>query len=317
MPTQRRRLSWTVAIVLVALAAFSTHNSAATLAGPQAGAAASAAMPTDPAIDIATLPNGLKYYIRANKKPEKRAELRLVVRAGSVLEEDDQQGLAHFVEHMAFNGTEHFPKNEIISFIESLGMRFGADVNAGTSFDETTYILTVPTDNPATLDKALLVMEDWAHNLTFDPAEVDRERGVVIEEWRSRLGAGARLTDKLFPIILGGSRYADRLPIGKTEILQTAKPERLKKFYTDWYRPDLMAVVVVGDFDRAAVEGMVKSHFSAIPAATSPKPRPVFDLPDHAGARYAIVSDKEMTATSVEVDHILPAEPDGTTAAYR
>src|SRR6185369_1018343 len=274
-------------------------------------------IPVDRQIAIGTLPNGIKYYVRANSRPEKRAELRLVVKAGSVLEDDEQQGLAHFVEHMAFNGTEHFPKNEIIKFIESLGMRFGADLNAYTSFDETVYMLQVPTDKPETMDKALLVLEDWAHNVSFDPAEIEKERGVVMEEWRLRRGAGARMTDKLFPIAFKGSRYADRIPICKPEIIQGGKPERLKKFYTDWYRPDLMAVVAVGDFDKTAIENMVKTHFGSIPAAKSPRPRPSFDIPDHPGTVYAITTDKEMTTTSVGITNILPSRQQGSVAEYR
>src|SRR5262245_39238908 len=198
-------------------------------------------IPVEREITIGQLPNGLRYYVRANKKPEKRAELRLVVNAGSALEDDDQQGLAHFLEHMAFNGTKNFPKNEIVKFIESVGMRFGADLNAYTSFDETVYMLQIPTDKPEVIEKALLILEDWAHNVSLETEEINKERGVVMEEWRLRRGAGARTTDKLFPILLKGSRYADRLPIGKPEILQNFKPETLKKFYTDWYRPDLMA----------------------------------------------------------------------------
>lgn len=275
------------------------------------------AMPVDPQITMGTLPNGLRYYIRANKKPEKRAELRLVIKAGSILEDDDQQGLAHLVEHMAFNGTQHFPKAEIVSFIESLGMRFGADLNAYTSFDETVYMLTVPTDKIETLDKAMLVLEDWAHNITFDPAEIDKERGVVMEEWRLGRGAGARMRDKLFPILLKGSRYADRLPIGKPEVIQGGKAERLKQFYQDWYRPDLMAVVAVGDFDKAAIEKMIKTHFTSIPAASKPKTRSTYDVPDHADTNFAIATDKETNATVVEIDTVLPARPEGTVRDYR
>src|SRR5213596_2830726 len=163
------------------------------------------AMPIDPQITMGKFANGLRYYIRANKKPEKRAELRLVVKAGSILEDADQQGMAHLVEHMAFNGTKHFPKNEIISFMESLGMRFGADVNAYTSFDETVYMLTVPTDKPEVMDKSLLILEDWARGVAFEPAEVEKERGVVMEEWRLRRGANARMQDKVLPIWLKGS----------------------------------------------------------------------------------------------------------------
>lgn len=275
------------------------------------------AMPVDPAITQGQLPNGLRYYVRANKKPEKRAELRLVVKAGSILEDDDQRGLAHFVEHMAFNGTEHFPKQQVVSFLESLGMRFGADVNAYTSFDETVYMLQVPTDKPETLDKSLLILEDWARGVTFEPAEVEKERGVVMEEWRLRRGANARMQDKVFPIWLKGSRYPDRLPIGKTEIIQGFRPELLKKFYGDWYRPDLMAVVAVGDFDKAAIEGLVKTHFGSMPRAASPRPRPTYDVPDHPATVYAITADKEMPMTSVEIDTLLPARPEGTIGAYR
>ena len=274
-------------------------------------------IPVEREITINQLPNGLRYYVRANKKPEKRAELRLVVKAGSVLEDDDQQGLAHFVEHMAFNGTAHFPKNEIVKFIESLGMRFGADLNAYTSFDETVYMLQVPTDKPEVMDKALLILEDWAHNVSFENEEIDKERGVVMEEWRLRRGAGARTTDKLFPILLKGSHYADRLPIGKPEILQNFKPETLKKFYKDWYRPDLMAVVAVGDFDKTAVEDLIKKHFGSIPPSPSPRPRPTYDVPDHEGSVYAIMTDKELTTTSVSIENLLPARKQGTVGAYR
>src|SRR5437764_9736592 len=274
-------------------------------------------MPVDPQIRIGKFANGMHYYIRTNKKPEKRAELRLVVNAGSILEDDDQQGLAHLVEHMAFNGTTHFPKNDLVAFIQSLGMRFGADVNAYTSFDETVYELTVPTDKPEVMDRALLILEDWAHNLSFDPTEVDKERGVVMEEWRLGRGANFRMLNKIFPVLLNGSRYADRLPIGKPEIIQNGKQERLRQFYKDWYRPDLMAVVAVGDFDKAAIEKMITAHFASIPPSTNPKPRKTFDIPDHPGTSYAIATDKEANTSSVEIDTLLAARPEGTIGAYR
>ena len=159
----------------------------------------SAPVAADPQITMGKFSNGMQYYIRNNKKPEKRAELRLVVKAGSILEDDDQQGLAHLVEHMAFNGTSHFPKNELVSFIESLGMRFGADLNAYTSFDETVYMLQVPIDKPETMDKALLILEDWAHNVSFDQNEIEKERGVIMEEWRLGRGARARINDQTCP----------------------------------------------------------------------------------------------------------------------
>ncbi|HKR11137.1 MAG TPA: insulinase family protein [Pyrinomonadaceae bacterium] len=274
-------------------------------------------MPVDPQITIGTFPNGLKYYIRANKKPEKRAELRLVVKAGSILEDDDQLGLAHFVEHMAFNGTKNFPKDELVKFIESLGMRFGAHLNAYTSFDETVYMLQVPTDKPEAMERAFQVLQDWAQNVTFDPAEIDKERGVVMEEWRIRRGAGARAQEKLFPIMFKGSRYANRLPIGMPDIIQKAKPERLTQFYKDWYRPDLMAVVAVGDFDKAAIEKLVKTNFESLPKAASPRPREIYDVPDRVDTGFAISTDKEMGNTSIEIDTLLPARSDGTIGAYR
>jgi zinc protease len=274
-------------------------------------------MPVDAQITRGQLPNGLRYYVRANKKPEKRAELRLVVKAGSILEEDDQQGLAHLVEHMAFNGTKNFPQHDVVSFLESLGMRFGADINAYTSFDETVYMLTVPTDKPGTLDKSFLILEDWAHNVTFDPVEIDKERGVVMEEWRLRRGAGARMQERMFPVLLKGSRYAERVPIGKTDVIQTFKPERLKKFYADWYRPDLMAVVAVGDFNQAEVEGLIKTHFAALANPARELRRTVYDVPDHAGTTYSILTDKELTTTSVEIDHLLPTRPYGAVGVYR
>ena len=274
-------------------------------------------MPVDPQVTMGKFPNGLRYYIRANKKPEKRAELRLVVKAGSILEDEDQLGLAHFVEHMAFNGTKNFPKHALIEFMESLGMRFGADINAYTSFDETVYMLTVPSDKPEAMERAFQVLEDWAHNVTFDPAEIDKERGVVLEEWRSGRGAGRRNTEKLFPIMFKGSRYATRLPIGTPEIIQNAKPERLTQYYKDWYRPDLMAVVAVGDFDKATIEKLVNKHFASLPAAKDPRPRTAFDVPDRSDTGYAITTDKETSNTSIEIDTLLPAREPGTIGVYR
>jgi zinc protease len=304
----RLRLSALTVAVLVLTLLFSVHSLAQ---------AQSDRMPTDPEITIGQLPNGIHYYIRANKKPEKRAELRLVIKAGSVLEDEDQQGLAHLVEHMAFNGTTHFPKNEIVSFMESIGMRFGADVNAYTSFDETVYELTVPTDKPEVLDRALLILEDWAHNLSFDSAEIEKERGVVMEEWRLGRGANFRMLNKIFPVLLNGSRYATRIPIGKPEIIQNGKQERLKQFYKDWYRPDLMAVVAVGDFDKAAIEKLIATHFGGIPAVKSPRPRTDYDVPDHSDTTYVIATDKEANSTSVEVDTIVPKRPEGPVSTYR
>ena len=274
-------------------------------------------IPVDPRITIGRFPNGLRYYIRTNKLPEKRAELRLAVNAGSVLEDNDQLGLAHMVEHMCFNGTKNFAKQEIVNFMESIGMRFGPSLNAFTSFDETVYMLTIPTDKPEVMDKAFLILEDWAHNVSLDPAEIDKERGVIIEEWRLGRGAGARMNDKQFPILFSGARYADRLPIGKKETIETFKYDVLKRFYKYWYRPDLMAVVAVGDFDKAAVEGLIKQHFASIPAAKTPRLRPTYNVPDHPNTLYAIATDKEATMTSISVYNKLPLHEQGTVGVYR
>jgi zinc protease len=304
-----------ITLVLCFVCAISAQQQAANSA--DGGALLQQPMPVDPQITMGQFKNGLRYYIRTTKKPEKRAELRLVVKAGSILEDEDQLGLAHFLEHMAFNGTKNFPKHELLAFIESLGMRFGAHLNAYTSFDETVYMLTVPTDKPGAIEKSFQVLEDWAQNISFEPAEVEKERGVVLEEWRSGRGAGMRTTEKIFPIMFKGSRYANRLPIGKPEIIQTGKLERIKQFYKDWYRPDLMAVVAVGDFDKAAIEKLVNQHFGSLPAVTDPKPRQMFGLPDRSDTGYAITTDKETTTTSIEIDTMLPARPQGSIGAYR
>ena len=263
------------------------------------------------------LPNGLRYYVRANARPEKRAELRLVVNAGSVLEDDDQRGLAHFVEHMAFNGTRHFAKNELVAYLESIGMRFGPDLNASTSFDETIYMLTLPTDSAATLEKGLTILEDWAHGILFDPAEVARERGVVIEEWRLGQGAAWRIGEKQFPVLFRGSRYATRLPIGTRASLDSASAPALKRFYRDWYRPDLMAVVAVGDFDAAKVEAQLRTRFASLAGPRAARPRPAFTVPDHDETLVAVATDREATGSNVSVVWKLAPESEGTVAAYR
>lgn len=281
------------------------------------GLALTQQVPVDSQTTMGKFPNGLRYYIRANKLPEKRAELRLAVNAGSVLEDNDQLGLAHMVEHMSFNGTKNFQKQEIVSFMESIGMRFGPSLNAYTSFDETVYMLTIPTEKPEVMEKAFLILEDWAQNLTFDPAEIDKERGVIVEEWRLGRGAGARMQDKYFPILFKGARYADRLPIGKKETIETFKYDTLKRFYKDWYRPDLMAVVAVGDFDQAAVENLIRQHFGSIPAVKVPRLRPTYNVPDHPDTLYTVATDKEAPMTSIAVYNKMPLQEQGTVGVYR
>jgi zinc protease len=276
-----------------------------------------ATLPIDPLVTTGQLDNGIRYYIRKNGRPENRAELRLAVNVGSLQEEDDQRGLAHFVEHMAFNGTKNFPKQEIVAFMESIGMRFGPSVNAFTSFDETVYMLQVPTDRPEAMKTAFRILEDWAHNVTFDPVEIDKERGVIVEEWRLRRGASARMQDQQFPVLFKGARHAERLPIGTMDVVQKAPYERLRQFYADWYRPELMAVVAVGDFEPADIEALIQTHFGAIPKSDTPKARPDYSVPSHPGTRYAIATDKEAATTSVSVYGLMDPRPTGTVADYR
>src|SRR5580765_2752812 len=269
------RATGLVACLLVAggqLSSAQTATGRETTAASVASYALSVDMPVDPEVLVGGLPNGLRFYIRPNPKPARQAELRLVVKAGSVLEDDDQRGLAHFVEHMQFEGTTHFPGQGINKFLDSLGLSIGADANAETSFDETQYILRVPTDTPGVLDRALLVLEDWVHGATFDQAAIERQRPIVLAEWRMNLGAGERTQDKIRRIQLEGSRYADRPPIGNPDIIQHAQREQLTRFYHDWYRPDLMAVMVVGEIDRDAVVSMIKQHFSSLVSPSPERP---------------------------------------------
>ena len=274
-------------------------------------------IPLDNNILTGKLDNGIRYYIRVNKKPEDRAFLRLAVNAGSILENDDQRGLAHFVEHMAFNGSKHFQKNDLINYLESIGMRFGADINAYTSFDETVYKLEVPTDSAIMLEKGFQIMEDWAHDLSFDPAEIDKERGVVIEEWRLGRGANSRMFDKQVPVLLKDSKYAERLPIGKKEIIEKCSYETLKSFYDVWYRPDLMAVFAVGDFDKDKIEELVKKHFSGIPGGKNTKERKLFPVPDQDQLLFSIVTDPEATNTIISFYHKMDLEPQDKVKDYR
>ncbi|MGI8400667.1 MAG: M16 family metallopeptidase [Gemmatimonadaceae bacterium] len=274
-------------------------------------------LPYDPAVTVGTLSNGMRYYIRENHKPEKRAELRLVVNAGSVLEDEDQRGLAHMVEHMAFRGTKKFPGNQVSSYLESTGMRYGPDINAFTSFDETVYMLTIPTDTAAIVDKGFQILSEWAHSLAFDPSQIAKERPVVIEEWRLGQGAENRMQNKWFPVLFTGSRYGERLPIGELKILQTYKPETLRRFYDTWYRPDLMAVVAVGDFDKKTVEGLITRYLATIPRATDPRPRTSFPVPPHDSTLVSINTDKEATRSTIRLMYKEPKRSNTTVGTYR
>ena len=273
-------------------------------------------MPVDPKVKIGRLANGLTYYIRQNKLPEQRVELRLVVNTGSVLEDDDQLGLAHFMEHMNFNGTKRFPKNELVSYLQSIGVQFGADLNAYTSFDETVYILPVPTDKPGLVDKGLQILEDWAHNALLDSVEIEKERGVVIEEWRLSRGADERMMKQTLPVQYRGSKYAERLPIGTKEILEHFSHASLKRFYRDWYRPDLQAIVVVGDIDVKDMEQKIRDVFGDIPAAGTPRKREVFPVPAHSEPLFVVAKDKETAFPSVELLYKKDQQPELTIGDY-
>ncbi len=276
-----------------------------------------AVMPVDPSIIIGELANGMRYFIRENPYPVGRADLRLVVKVGSLLEDDDQLGIAHFVEHMSFNGTAHYEKQELIHALESFGMRFGAHINAYTSFDETVYMLTIPTDEEVIVDTAFEILEDWAGAVTFEGEEIDKERGVVIEEWRLRLGAGTRVNEIQFPILFGGSQYAVRLPIGTEESLQTFTHEAVRRFYQDWYRPDLMAIIATGDFDKNDIEQRIIDGFSSLTNPDSERPRVTYDIPEHAETLFGVATDPEMQVEQVQVFHKMPIRPQGTHGSYR
>lgn len=258
-------------------------------------------IPVDPKIRIGKLDNGLTYYIRKNLKPEKRAELRLIVKAGSILEDEDQLGLAHFMEHMAFNGTKNFAKNDLVSYLQTIGVKFGADLNAYTSFDETVYILPVPTDDEKILTQSFQILEDWAHNITLDHEEINKERGIVIEEWRTGRGASQRMRDQTFPVLLKDSKYAERMPIGTLENLENFKPESLERYYKEWYRPDLMAVVAIGDFEVDDIEARIKEHFSSISNPDQPRERKEFNIPDHTETLVTVASDKEASFSTISL----------------
>lgn len=258
-------------------------------------------LPLDTSVRYGHLPNGLTYFIRHNAEPRDRVLFYLVNRVGSVLENDDQQGLAHFMEHMSFNGTTHYPKNDLIDYLQKNGVRFGADINAYTSFDETVYELPIPSDKPDVLVNGLQIIRDWAQNATLDPVEIDKERGVVLEEKRLGKGAAERMRRLYWPVILGVSRYASRQPIGLDTVLNNFKPETIRDFYHDWYRPDLQAVIIVGDIDGDKMEQEVKARFSDLRNPKQERQRPKYTVPLTGQNHFVVATDREMTATRAEV----------------
>ena len=274
-------------------------------------------IPADPAIKIGKLDNGITYYIKQNKKPEKRVELRLAVNAGSVCETDGQQGLAHFVEHMCFNGTKNFPSNKIINMLEEMGVKFGAELNAGTSFDQTVYMLKVPTDSILWINRGFMVLSDWAYQVSMEDTEIDKERGVITEEWRLGLGADERMMQKFIPVLLKDSKYAQRLPIGKVDVIKSFPYDTLKAFYKSWYRPDLMAIVVVGDIDPALAEQKVKEYFNAIPKSVNAPARIEFPIPGNKEPLISVVTDKEASGFSATIFFKHPKSDNVTFGDYR
>lgn len=266
-------------------------------------------LPVGPQVMVGTLANGLTYYIQKNSRPAKRVELRLVVKAGSILEDDDQLGLAHFTEHMAFNGSTHFKKHELVSYLQSIGLKFGADLNAYTGFNETVYILPIPTDKPENIEKGFLVLQDWAQGVSFNDADIDLERAIVLEELRLGKGAQDRMNKVLWPRIFSGSQYAKRLPIGTEDNLRGFTYEAVKRFYKDWYRPNLMAVVVVGDIEVAAAKALVESHFAALKNPDSERVRTYPSIPSRAGSEAVVVTDKEAGNNAMTIRYPVQAAP--------
>ena len=276
-----------------------------------------AKLPFDANVTKGKLDNGLTYYIRENKKPEKKVELRLVIKTGSIMEDDDQQGLAHMAEHMAFNGTKNFKKNDIVSYLQSIGVEFGNDLNAYTSFDETVYILPIPTDQPSNLDKGFQILEDWAHQVTYFDEDINSERAIILEESRLGKSGEERMFKKVYPEYFKGSKYGQRLPIGIDSIIKTFDPNAIRRFYQEWYRPDLMAVVVVGDISKEAAMKYINKHFAGL-KPTAGRKRDYASVPAYKENKAMVVTDKEATGYEFSINYpALPYKKAETVAEYR
>ena len=261
-----------------------------------------APLPQDSQTVVGKLPNGITYYLRHNEEPKERASFYIIRNAGALLENDDQNGLAHFLEHMSFNGTKNFPGKGIISTLEKYGIAFGRNINAYTTHNETVYnISSVPTTNESLLDTCLLILHDWSYYVSLEDEEIDAERGVISEEWRSRRTSGTRIQQQTFPVLFKDSKYAVRDVIGSLDVIQNFKYQTIKDFYRQWYRTDLEAIAIVGDFNVARMEQKVKELFSKIPAVENPTPRPFFDIPEHEQTYYVLGTDKEATKSSISL----------------
>jgi len=267
--------------------------------------------PLDPKIRAGVLPNGMHYFIRANSLPEKRGEFYIANNIGAILENDDQNGLAHFTEHMSFNGTVHFPKKGILDYLATIGVKFGTNVNASTGVEQTVFnVSNVPLSREGILDSCLMILREWAHYVAFEDSEIDLERGVIMEEWRMYGTAAERMTNKLAPVIYKGSKYAKRDVIGDTAVIEHFKYQTIKDFYNTWYRTDLQAIIIVGDFDVNAVEAKIKNIFGGIPRVDKAKPKVIYPLPDNKEPLIATATDKEATNTMVTVSCKHDAIPD-------
>ncbi|MBP6687353.1 MAG: insulinase family protein, partial [Lacibacter sp.] len=275
-------------------------------------------IPFDAKVKTGKLENGLTYFIRPNQKPEKRVELRLVLNAGAINEDEDQLGLAHMTEHMAFNGTKNFKKNDIVSYLQEIGVGFGNDLNAYTSFDETVYILPIPIDKPGNLERGFQIIEDWAHNVSNLNEDIDGERAVILEESRLGKGAEERMFRKILPALFEGSLYAERLPIGKDSIIKNFRYDAIRRFYKDWYRPDLMAVVVVGDITVEKAEELIRKHFAGIKNPANPRERKYAQVKPYATNGVMMLSDKEASSSEVSINYpVFQYEVVSTVAEYR
>lgn len=273
-------------------------------------------LPIDPAVKIGKLDNGLTYYIRHNEEPKNQANFYIAQKVGSVQEEESQRGLAHFLEHMAFNGSEHFPGDKLIKYCERIGVKFGANLNAYTSTDETVYnIDDVPTTDVSNIDSCLLILSDWSGRLSLEEEEIDKERGVIHEEWRMRTSAGMRILNRQLPKLYPGSRYGERMPIGLMSVVDNFTPDFLRAYYHKWYHPSLQGIVVVGDVDVDYVEGKIKEYFSDIKNPDPEAPYETYPVPDNETPIYCIDKDKEQRNTSIQMffkSEAMPREMRGT-----
>ena len=270
-------------------------------------------IPFNPKVACRTLPNGFTYYMQPNTTPAKQIQMRMVIKAGSILETDDQQGFAHFLEHMVFNGSKHFPDNALIDYLQSIGVEFGSDLNAYTGYDETVYMLPLPNGEKETLDKAFLFFSDLLSDLTLSTHDIDNERNIILEEWRTTIGLDQRLKDEMYPLLYRDSRYLHRRPIGQMEVVtKKGNDDELRKFWRSWYRPDLSTLIVVGDFNPSDIEKRIESTFGSKTVAPDAPQRPNFTVPLHKGTLVKIIKDKEITSSSVKIINKFTHHPEQT-----